>query len=169
MAYTNNQVVSSFMNNNREECQNGSGSLEVKMKQINGLPTPVLYSYGEHFPLAVLLGRYALMNDERYSSTTSQHQSLVKRYGALNYTVQLDTASMKAIVRHYDFNPAIQFLLDEADKLYAQASRRRVEDYREMDMKRAARITKQATELAKLFSVELDPTLSKRFRMETAA
>jgi len=35
----------------------------------------VLYSYGHHFPLAVDLGRLYVLNGDRYSKTTSSHQS----------------------------------------------------------------------------------------------
>lgn len=35
----------------------------------------VLYSYGYHFPLALHLGRYQLINADRYSKSTDKHQS----------------------------------------------------------------------------------------------
>ncbi len=40
----------------------------------------VIYSYGEHFPIAVFLnGDEVLYNDEKYSSSTSKHQEYVLR------------------------------------------------------------------------------------------
>lgn len=35
----------------------------------------ILYSYGHHFPLAVRLGRVAILNIEPYSHTTAIHRS----------------------------------------------------------------------------------------------
>lgn len=39
----------------------------------------VLFSYGSHFPLAVHMGRYQLINADRYSNSTSKHQSYTIR------------------------------------------------------------------------------------------
>jgi hypothetical protein len=38
-----------------------------------------LYSYGYHFPMAIKLGYYYLVNADRYSPTTGKHQSYVQR------------------------------------------------------------------------------------------
>ena len=40
---------------------------------------PVAFSYGEHFPLAVITGpKAATVNADKYSSTTSRHQSTMR-------------------------------------------------------------------------------------------
>lgn len=40
---------------------------------------PVAFSYGEHFPLAVITGpKSATVNKSKYSSSTSRHQSAVR-------------------------------------------------------------------------------------------
>lgn len=39
----------------------------------------VLYSYGHHFPLAVRTSGGFLINQDKYSSSTSKHQSYVRR------------------------------------------------------------------------------------------
>ena len=38
------------------------------------------YSYGYHFPLVILTGSCALVNDDKYSVTTSCQQSSVREY-----------------------------------------------------------------------------------------
>lgn len=57
----------------------------------------VVYSYGKHFPVAAFgedLGGWAV-NTDRYSPTTSRHQSTVRR-GIPSDAVQLDTAHITA-------------------------------------------------------------------------
>lgn len=39
---------------------------------------PVLYSYGPHFPLAYIRGGRAFFNTDKYSRTTSRHQSAAR-------------------------------------------------------------------------------------------
>ena len=62
----------------------------------------VAYSYGEHFPLAVITETRAVtFNTDRYSPTTSRHQSTMR--AALRergYVItEADTATMKALAR----------------------------------------------------------------------
>ena len=41
---------------------------------------PIAFSYGEHFPLAVITApKAATVNTDKYSSTTSRHQSMIRR------------------------------------------------------------------------------------------
>lgn len=48
----------------------------------------ILYSYGKHFPLAVVKGRIVMLNTERYSRDTTQHQKAVKEIAEeLGYSV----------------------------------------------------------------------------------
>lgn len=58
----------------------------------------VAFSYGEHFPLAVITGpKTAAVNADKYSSTTSRHQSMIRRaLIAEGYTLtEGDTAALK--------------------------------------------------------------------------
>ena len=62
---------------------------------------PVCYSYGEHYPLAVIFpNKRAMMNDDGYSKSTAVHYGAV--YAALvnaGYTVSHgSTGEMKAAV-----------------------------------------------------------------------
>ncbi len=68
----NSEVIYAYFNGDAEPFTNGNGSISFR--------SGVLYSYGEHFPLAFKLsdGRY-LINGDRYSVTTSAHQSLCHR------------------------------------------------------------------------------------------
>ena len=63
---------------------------------------PVAYSYGEHFPLAVITGpKAATVNVDKYSVTTARHKGMIRRaLAAEGYTLtEADTATMRAMVR----------------------------------------------------------------------
>lgn len=38
-----------------------------------------IYSYGTHFPMAKIIGNTIVMHKEKYSRSTSQHQSYLRR------------------------------------------------------------------------------------------
>lgn len=59
-------TVQAFSNGNYE-ARNSSGNVYASGK--------TLYSYGSHFPMAIDMGSYYLINGDRYSNTTSKHQS----------------------------------------------------------------------------------------------
>lgn len=61
----------------------------------------VAYSYGEHFLLAIITGNTATVNSDKYSSTTSRHQSTMRAaLAAEGYSiVDADTATMKELAR----------------------------------------------------------------------
>lgn len=61
----NEEVIRAYLNG-QEEGRNGNKSLFFR----HG----VLYSYGEHFPLAVKCNGKYIVNGDRYSVTTSKHQ-----------------------------------------------------------------------------------------------
>lgn len=64
---------------------------------------PVAFSYGEHFPLAVITGpKAATVNASKYSSTTSRHQGMIRRaLAAEGFTItEADTATMRELRRH---------------------------------------------------------------------
>lgn len=70
MGKTNKEIVEDFFRNPWGSGKSGNIFFEEG----------VIYSYGYHFPMAVLLssGSY-LLNGDSYSSTTSNHQSIVRR------------------------------------------------------------------------------------------
>lgn len=60
----------------------------------------VAFSYGEHFPLAIITGpKAATMNSDKYSSTTSRHQSQMRwALTQAGYDItSADTATMKQL------------------------------------------------------------------------
>lgn len=66
---SNQEVINAYLRGWSSEGTNGNGSLYFK--------GDVLYSYGEHFPLAVSIGRFYICNGDKYSTTTSTHQTLL--------------------------------------------------------------------------------------------
>lgn len=53
----------------------------------------VIYSYGRHFPMARFVGDTIVMHKEKYSQSTSKHQSYLRRaieYGGRDY-IYVDT------------------------------------------------------------------------------
>lgn len=68
---TNQQIINKFVNGAT------SGNNSNRSLFIEG---DTIYSYGRHFPLARRLGGGDFwVNPDRYSVTTSKHQSLVRR------------------------------------------------------------------------------------------
>lgn len=67
---SNDEVVRGYYHEQSESGRNGNGSLYFE--------GDILYSYGEHFPLAIKTdeGKY-IVNGDNYSSTTSAHRSIV--------------------------------------------------------------------------------------------
>ena len=64
---------------------------------------PVAFSYGEHFPLAVITGpKAATVNSDKYSSSTSRHQSTIRHVlTQAGYAItEADTATMQELRRH---------------------------------------------------------------------
>lgn len=68
---------------------------------------PVAYSYGEHFPLAIITTKpgahnTATVNVSKYSSTTSRHQSIL-RHALTQHGYEIteaDTDAMRELRRH---------------------------------------------------------------------
>lgn len=61
---------------------------------------PVAYSYGEHFPLAIITGpKQVTVNSDRYSATTSRHQSMMRAALRGFEITEADTAALKALAR----------------------------------------------------------------------
>ena len=75
---SNSQVASKFANRN----QNKRGLVEYKGSNMF-CERDIIYSYGYHFPMAKHLGvrdheEFFVLNSDRYSSSTSRHQSYVR-------------------------------------------------------------------------------------------
>ena len=63
-----------------------------------------IYSYGKHFPIALRLGNNIfLVNVDKYSSSTSKHQSYV--IGAISDKGSIIECNTQDIVRAIDRNP----------------------------------------------------------------
>lgn len=67
--YSNNETVVKAYLNGADSGESGNVFFE------NG----VIYSYGHHFPLAVNVDGFYICNGDRYSNTTSKHQSILFR------------------------------------------------------------------------------------------
>lgn len=68
----NSELVNKFVNDSFGF--EGMGSHLIFEKVGTGC---FAYSYGRHFPLALRLGNTYIVNTDKYSKTTSRHQSLV--------------------------------------------------------------------------------------------
>lgn len=114
-------VIKGWRNNWEDYTTTANGSLY----RSNG----VLYSYGDHFPLAVHVGNYFLVNADRYSNSTSKHQSYTIQECGRYYTAEIPFSALSAMIsdkpyslsRGYEFNarfiPDSMTILDsEQDK-----------------------------------------------------
>jgi hypothetical protein len=66
----------------------------------------ILYSYGQHFPLAVRItdeqgNKYFIVNKNKYSSTTSRHQSTLRRALKGHKAIERETLFLLKII---DYN-----------------------------------------------------------------
>lgn len=103
---------------NKEVCTEFVSGYEAKTKYLFAETTNgkrVLYSYGYHFPLCVILADGTkLFNSSGYSATTSQHKGdmarafgfdsfkdMVKNWNGLKL---FDTDELNAIIRNADIN-----------------------------------------------------------------
>jgi hypothetical protein len=74
--FRNNEIGHQFIHNSKEDVRNGNHTFYIE----NG----VCYSYGAHFRIALRLTgvkkkEAIILNSRSYSSTTSQHQAIVRR------------------------------------------------------------------------------------------
>ena len=68
---TNKQVINAWVQNPDFAGKNGNGTIY----SFDG----IIYSYGQHFPMAAEQGGKVYVNKEKYSPTTSKHQGLLNR------------------------------------------------------------------------------------------
>lgn len=75
----------------------------------------IIYSWGSHFPLGVHIGRYALVNADRYSNSTAHHQSLVIRALAKAYRVEIPFSALSFMIsgRKFETHKGYQFKENE--------------------------------------------------------
>ena len=96
--YTNTSIVEAF--------NNGATQGEANTMFIEG---NVLYSYGHHFPLAIRLkSGHHLINGDKYSVTTSQHQSMCISY--LNSAFEIPLSACKGFLKtslYYEYGEKI--------------------------------------------------------------
>lgn len=118
MSHTNSDVVTRFLEG--KYCSNGRGS----MYSEDG-SRPTLYSYGRHFPLLVQRGNgndkvWYIANGDKYSVTTSQHQSIV-RSALTVMEIECPTVAFSALsAAGINFNTCelVDFHPDKADHRY---------------------------------------------------
>ena len=73
----------------------------------------VMYSYGEHFPLVVRLDRGGyLVNGDKYSVTTSAHQSLVFRLGP-----QVPFSALRPALQHISPVPYWDYFVEDVRRV----------------------------------------------------
>ena len=103
---------------NKEVCAEFVGGYEAKTQHLFTETTNgkrVLYSYGYHFPLCVILADGTkLFNSSGYSATTSQHKGDIARaYGYDNFKDMVknlngiklfDTNELNAIIQNSEIN-----------------------------------------------------------------
>lgn len=144
---------------------------------------PVIYSYGYHFPLGIILDyngtRIAVLNGDNYSVSTTRHQSYVSRAASHFTRIALDTGSMKALVdvaqqyNSYEHKAAplpkhVKQELTTALARYARgemiqaaknASTRRKPELKASDIAFGLRVFNSVKTIADLYGVKLDKTL----------
>lgn len=70
--FSNNEIAHVWAHQQQESGRNSNGTIFFE--------GPWIYSYGHHFPMAVLIGDHdVIISKATYSSTTSNHKSLVRQ------------------------------------------------------------------------------------------
>ena len=94
MRMRNEQVIEAFVENNN-----------ISMKGSNVfIEGHILYSYGQHFPLAVRINdeqgnKYFILNNQKYSITTSRHQFHLRKALIGQKVIERDTLFLKRIIQ----------------------------------------------------------------------
>ena len=97
------EVIKGWRNNWEDHTTTPNGSLYRE--------GGVLFSYGEHFPLAVHVGNYFLINADRYSNSTSKHQSYLLHECSGMYAVEIPFSALSAMIsdKTYSLSGGYQF------------------------------------------------------------
>lgn len=75
-----------------------SGAKEAKTGSMF-IENYVLYSYGYHFPLAYKMAGVQYVNADKYSATTSRHQSLLRQAIGQDEQITYNTDEMIKLTR----------------------------------------------------------------------
>ena len=76
----------------------GSNVFSKRRNTSTGTGAYIVYSYGEHFPMYIKEGKNWYENIDKYSRSTSRHQSQCRPSG-VNTIMPMDTASMLRIAQ----------------------------------------------------------------------
>jgi len=79
----------------------------------------VLYSYGYHFPMLVRLNDGYIYNKDKYSPTTSKHQSIVRSYleqKKISY-IEMNTRQIKELLLNPNITDIRFITIEELNKL----------------------------------------------------
>lgn len=106
---TNEDVIRAYLTGSGDEGKSHSGNLYFEGE--------ILYSYGRHFPLAVDLGDFYVLNGDRASRTTSsKHQAPLFRLVPMRSRVEIPYSALYEMFR--DKGEVIWNSGDVAEKLY---------------------------------------------------
>ena len=87
----NKDIINAFIEGQEEKVKN----LFCKRDSFGRM---VLFSYGEHFPLALKLDDCFVVNGNKYSQTTSCHQGILNRAIKGQKIIMVDTQKLKEII-----------------------------------------------------------------------
>jgi hypothetical protein len=87
---TNEQLIRGYLAGYYEDGKTPNGNLFFEKE--------ILYSYGYHFPLAVDLGRLYVLNGDKYSVTTSGHQSKLFRLVPNSMRVEIPFSALASMM-----------------------------------------------------------------------
>jgi hypothetical protein len=145
---TNSEVIQAFFDREEKPYTNRNGS--IFFQEYDN--TRVLYSYGTHFALAVMTDDYILLNGDRYSATTSSHQSAVRRAAPDSaFTTSFDMLARGPLIDVTRVPIDILNTTDEEGQGYSDDSfplspvpEERKEEYKEI-LRKATRITRRTS------------------------
>lgn len=143
--FDNSQCVHVWAQQTQDEGRSSNGNLFFR--------GPVIYSYGEHFPLACFVDdKRVLVNSDRYSVSTSKHQGYVGY--AINHKTRLhvSTRILKAFIWDRTFNDRAQrAAIEEARAAYQSAIERAAK--RRMNKKKGEELSQGAMEIQGLINL----------------
>ena len=155
--FPTDEVPHLWAHQTQDEARNPGGNLFFKGDTI--------YSYGEHFPIARLVtskvtgARGVLVNEARYSVTTSKHQSMVRRavpnsFEEFSVPDVFAGIPKKAWDRREGHKGNLAYYKQEAEQRNAQALRAVHSDSIEWKAKDAQTYVTEATRYAQFFGLK---------------
>jgi len=97
-----------------EEFYWGSKKSEGSHMYVEG---NILYSYGSHFPMAVRLKEGFLWNPDKYSQSTSSHQSCVKSYIGKEILAEFPTQELIKLIINLNLKDELKSIDDVVGEL----------------------------------------------------